>query len=101
MTGREQDILGIIESNPFVSQNEIAAKLGLSRSAVSVYLNSMYKKGVIRGRGYIIREETYPLLIGPSHIDIRNICDPIPINGVHTSVNTTIFYGGPIKNTAE
>ena len=101
MTGRERDILGIIENNPFVSQNEIAARLGLSRSAVSVYLNSMYKKGVIRGRGYIIREETYPLLIGPSHIDIRSICNPIPINGVHTSINTRVIYGGPVKNTAE
>lgn len=101
MTNRERDIFKIIESNPFISQNEIAEKLNISRSAVSVYLNMMYKKGIIKGRGYIIGEETYPVLIGPSHIDIRSVCVPPSVNRVFLNAKTQITHGGPVKNTAE
>ncbi len=101
MTKREQDIFRIIEKDPFVSQNEIAEKLEISRSAVSVYLNTMYKKGLIRGRGYIISKATYPLLIGPSHIDIRSVCQKSVSGGVYSSAKTQITHGGPIKNIAE
>lgn len=101
MTNRERDILRIIEEDPFVSQNEIADKLDITRSAVSGYLNAMYKKGIIKGRGYIIREETYPVVIGPSHIDIRSVCNGEFASAAYISHKTQIYHGGPVKNTAE
>lgn len=101
MTRREEEILKIIEENPFVSQNEIADLLDISRSAISAYLNSMYKKGIIKGRGYIITEEKYPVLIGPSHIDIRSICTAQRNAPVYDSEKTQVVHGGPAKNTAE
>ena len=53
---------------------------GLSRGAVrrlnelgNKPLNSMTKKGILAGRGYILNEPTYPVVIGPGHADIRNV----------------------------
>ena len=44
MTGREAEIYKILQTDPMISQNDIALQLGITRSAVSVYLNNMIKK---------------------------------------------------------
>lgn len=101
MTQREFDIYKIIRDEPLISQNEIAAKLGITRSAVSSYLVAMQKKGIIKGRGYIINANEYPLLIGPGHIDIVSVCqNSSPRPGLYNSNSTSISYGGAIKNIA-
>lgn len=101
MTQREYDIFQIIKKEPLISQNEIAARLGITRSAVSAYLFSMTQKGIIQGRGYIINVEEYPLLIGPGHIDITSICKSRELSaGMYTTEETRITYGGAVKNMA-
>ena len=104
MTQREREILQIIRDDPMISQYDIAKKLGITRSAISAYLNTMYKKGILKGRGYIINEELKPLLIGPSHVDIRSVCvdrNAGQSTPIYTAAQTQITYGGPIKNIAE
>ncbi len=106
MTKRESEILQIIKENPFVSHQDIAQKLGITRSSVSVFLLNMQKKGIIEGRGYIVRSEAYPLIIGTSNVDIvgtpityaGDIYDEIPEYSVFSDVN--ISFGGIAKNTA-
>ncbi len=101
MTKREFDIYKIIKNEPLISQNEIAARLGITRSAVSSYLVAMIKKGIIKGRGYIINSDQYPLLVGPGHIDIVSLCSGMSSRpGLYNSKKTTISYGGAIKNIA-
>ena len=41
MTQREREILQIIRDDPMISQYDIAKKLGITRSAISAYLNTM------------------------------------------------------------
>ncbi len=102
MTQRERDIYQIIQADPMISQNEIAKKLGITRSAVSAYLVTMTKKGIIKGKGYIINPEGYALIIGPGHIDIETLClDKGLRKGMHDSIGTTICYGGASKNVAQ
>ncbi|WP_283681120.1 PfkB family carbohydrate kinase [Parablautia sp. Marseille-Q6255] len=100
MTQREQELYDIIRENPSISQNEIAQKMNISRSAVSVYLNELYKKKILLGRGYILNEKKYPVVIGPAHVDIRSIKDSTkPAQGdVYLASKVQLNYGGSAKN---
>jgi pseudouridine kinase len=66
---REQQILDLIRHNPFISQNDIAGSIGISRSAVAGYIAALTKKGVIRGRAYVTAEDNSVLCIGGANLD--------------------------------
>ena len=70
MTKREREILDIINSNPMISQNEIAEKLDITRSSVGVHITNLINKGRIRGRGYIVSKDQYITVIGGANVDI-------------------------------
>lgn len=103
MTQREKELYEIIREDPMISQNEIAAKMNVTRSAVSVFLNSMTKKGILAGRGYILNEPTYPVVIGPGHVDIRNVSQEggRASTSFFQAVKSRLNYGGAAKNTCD
>ena len=51
MTQREQQVLQLIEADPMISQQQIADKLGITRSAAAVHISNLMKKGFIAGTG--------------------------------------------------
>ena len=70
MTQRERQILQLIEEDPMISQQEIADKLGITRSSVAVHISNLMKKGDIAGKGYIVRSAPYVVVIGGVNMDI-------------------------------
>ncbi len=70
MTQRERQILQLIESNPLISQEEIARKMGITRSSVAVHISNLTKKGCIAGRGYVLRSGSYAVVAGGVNVDI-------------------------------
>ena len=70
MTQRERQILQLIESDPMISQSELADKLGITRSSVAVHISNLIKKGHIAGKGYVLRSGTYAVVIGGVNMDI-------------------------------
>lgn len=50
---KEHQILNHIRINPFISQQELSTKVGLSRSAVANYIATLTRRGEIEGRAYI------------------------------------------------
>lgn len=70
MTIRERQILNWIEENPMISQEELARKAGITRSAVAVHISNLMKKGHIAGRGYVVSGSTYVAVVGGVNIDI-------------------------------
>ena len=70
MTLRERQILNWIEENPMISQEELAARAGITRSSVAVHISNLTKKGLIAGRGYVVRNSNYVVVIGGVNIDI-------------------------------
>jgi pseudouridine kinase len=70
MTEREQQVLALVRENPLVSQAAIARKLGISRSAVAGHIMRLVAKGVIKGRGYVISDAPFTVLIGGANMDI-------------------------------
>jgi pseudouridine kinase len=70
MTEREQQILALIHENPLILQSAIAAKLGISRSAVAGHIMRLVAKGAIKGRGYIVSDKPFTVVIGGANMDI-------------------------------
>ncbi len=70
MTNREQELVALLKLNPMISQKEIAEKLGIQRSSVAAHILNLTKKGLIKGKGYILSEDEYVLVIGGAAMDI-------------------------------
>ena len=70
MTQREREILRLIEGDPMISQEELAQKLGITRSSVAVHISNLTKKGCIAGRGYVLRSREYVAVVGGANVDI-------------------------------
>ena len=70
MTQRERQILQWIESDPMISQAELAQRLGITRSSVAVHISNLIKKGHIAGKGYVLRTGTYAVVVGGVNMDI-------------------------------
>ena len=70
MTQRERQILQLIESDPMISQQELAETLGITRSSVAVHISNLMSKGHIAGRGYVLRSGSYAVVVGGVNVDI-------------------------------
>ncbi len=75
MTQREAEILNIIKENPLISQQEIADMLGVTRSSIAVHITNLSKKGIIMGKGYVVKGDEYVSVIGGANIDIQGFPD--------------------------
>ena len=101
MTSREQQILELIREDPMLPQQAIAARLGISRSAVAGHIMNLTNKGLIKGRGYVLSDAPFVTVIGGANIDIHGKSskalrahDSNP-GTVHTAA------GGVARNVAE
>ena len=70
MTQRERQILQLIEANPLISQQQIADRLGITRSSAAVHISNLMKKGCIAGKGYVLRSGSYAVVVGGVNVDI-------------------------------
>ena len=62
-------LLTLVEANPFISQQELADQLGLSRSAVAGHLAQLTKEGRILGRAYVLPQRQPIVCIGGTNVD--------------------------------
>ncbi len=101
MTKREKEIVSHLRENPLVSQEELAEILGISRSSVGVHIGNLMKKGIVKGKGYILQDEIRTLIIGGANIDLEGFpLNPLRLNDSNPgSIRTT--YGGVGRNIAE
>lgn len=75
MNDREKQILKILRRNPLIQQNEIADILQISRSRVAAHIMDLMRKGLIKGKGYILTEQDYCVVVGAINMDIRGMAD--------------------------
>lgn len=73
MNDREKQILKILRRNPLIQQNEIADILQISRSRVAAHIMDLMRKGLIKGKGYILTEQDYCVVVGAINMDIRGM----------------------------
>ena len=101
MTAREKEILELIRKNPLISQQECADKLGITRSAAAGHIMNLSRQGYIKGKGYILQESPYIVVIGGANIDIQGF----PFNPLITHDSNPgvikLSCGGVGRNIAE
>ena len=101
MTKREEQILQWIRENPLISQQELAERAGITRSSVGVHIANLMKKGFIRGRGYLLGEESYIAVVGAVNVDISGTPETAYMSGDSNPGHVRITLGGVGRNIAE
>ncbi|MCF6093093.1 winged helix-turn-helix transcriptional regulator [Microaerobacter geothermalis] len=101
MSDKESQILSLIKENPFISQKDLANKLGITRSAVAGYISKLMKDGKILGRAYVLPKEKHIVCIGGANIDRK--MESLSSIQFHTSnpVHSSQSCGGVARNVAE
>lgn len=101
MNENEQLVFEMIKNNPFISQQEIADIIGLSRPAIANMISSLVKKGYILGKAYIVNRTETVVCIGAANVDKKiktsHQLQPYTSNPV-TSLTS---LGGVCRNVAE
>lgn len=98
---KERHILHLIRQNPFISQQEIADLIGISRSAVAGYIAQLTRKGEIKGRAYILRDEGMIACIGGANLDRKARGNQRVRLHSSNPVTITESSGGVARNIAE
>lgn len=101
MNEKEQLILDLIRKNPYVSQQELAEILGLSRPSVANMISGLTKKGKILGRAYILSESQHVICIGGANIDRKFHVKEKAQLGTSNPIYATHNAGGVARNIAE
>ncbi|MEH7335964.1 carbohydrate kinase [Neobacillus drentensis] len=101
MTEKEQTILDLIRKNPYVSQQELAQILGLSRPSIANIISGLIKKGNILGRAYILNESQHVICIGGANIDRKFHVKEKAQLGTSNPIYATQNAGGVARNIAE
>jgi pseudouridine kinase len=101
MTKREEEVLRMIRDNPMISQKECAAKLEISRSAAAGHIMNLTEKGYIAGKGYILNDEPYTVVIGGANMDILGTPDASFVERDSNPGQVALSPGGVGRNIAE
>ena len=70
LTKREKELLTHLKKDPTISQEELADRMNITRSAAAVHISNLMRKGAILGRGYILDERTGILVVGKIGLEI-------------------------------
>ena len=71
MNEKEKLIFQLIKKNPYLSQQEMAEQLGMSRPALANIISSLIKRGEILGRAYVLPEKNQIIAIGGANIEMK------------------------------
>ena len=101
MNQKEHMVLDNIKENPFISQQELAEKVGLSRSTVANIISGLIKKEYVQGKAYVLNDG-YPIVcIGAANVDRKFYVKEKLIHGTSNPIESTKSVGGVARNISE
>lgn len=72
LTHREREIVDLLRTDPLLDAAALAERLGATKASVAVHLSNLTKKGVILGRGYVVRPERRSVVVvGGANMDVK------------------------------
>lgn len=97
----EQKLYQLIKRNPYISQQELAASLGLSRPTIANLISGMMKKGFIIGKAYVLNETQQIICIGGANVDRKYYVKGALQSATSNPVSSKQSVGGVARNIAE
>ncbi len=102
LTAREREIVDLLRAEPLLDAAAIAERIGSTRAAVSVHLSHLTRKGVVLGRGYLLRAEADSVLVvGGAVLDTKVRTTRAPVLGTSNPGAASATVGGVGRNIAE
>lgn len=101
MNENEQLIIDLIKKNAYISQQELADSLGLSRPSVANLISGLVKKGYIRGKAYVLNDLKQIVCVGGANLDRKVYVKDKMQLGTSNPIRTTKNSGGVARNIAE
>jgi pseudouridine kinase len=98
---REQQVLSLIRDDPMMSQQEVAERLGISRSAVAGHIMKLTARGAIKGRAYVLGDAPFVVSIGGANVDIHGKSLGVLRHHASNPGAVTTSAGGVARNIAE
>lgn len=101
MDSKKEQLLELIRANPFIGQQDLAERLGLSRSAVAGHIAGLTRERRLLGRAYVLPQRAPIVCIGGSNLD-RKLRTLAPLQlGTSNPVTQRETAGGVARNVAE
>ncbi|KRE62040.1 PfkB family carbohydrate kinase [Nostocoides sp. Soil756] len=102
LTEREREIVALLRADPLLDAAGLAERLGSTRAAVSVHLSNLTRKGVLLGRGYLVRPDAGSVLVvGGAVLDLKVRTRTPPVLATSNPGTATSAVGGVGRNIAE
>lgn len=98
---KESKVLSYIKEDPFISQQALADKIGLSRPAVANIISSLVRRGYLLGKAYIVNDTRPIVCIGAAALDRRYFVEDKLLHGESNNVTSQTSCGGFALSVAE
>lgn len=91
----------MIKKNPYLSQQDMAKQLNISRPTLANIISGLMRKGEIIGRAYILPDKGTVVVVGGANVDRKfHINDKVQYGSSNPST-ISISVGGVARNIAE
>jgi len=98
---KKEQLYQLIRANPFISQQDLAVQLRLSRSAVAGHIAGLIRERRLLGRAYVLPDKRPVLCIGAANIDRKLRTLKPMVMGTSNPASAEQVYGGVARNIAE
>ena len=100
LSPREREILALLRAHPLLDAAGLAQRLGTTKGAIAVALSSLTQKGEIVGRGYLLRDDPWAVVVG-ARWDIKARSSAPVRLGTSNPGTVSQTLGGVGRNIAE
>ena len=98
---KKEQLYELIRANPFISQQDLAVGLRLSRSAVAGHIASLIRERRLLGRAYVLPDKRPVLCVGAANLDRKLRTIAAMQLGTSNPATAEQVYGGVARNIAE
>ena len=98
---KKEQLYALIRANPFIAQQDIAAELNLSRSAVAGHIATLVRERRLLGRAYVLPSDRPILCIGAANLDRKLRASSALVMGTSNPAAAVESFGGVARNIAE